>query len=144
MHGIREAPEQTHTRLLRVIGQAELTVLDGTFGFTEHRAPAIPMAATEHALALVRDEGVWSVLQPVTVSGAERLRVFMFHFPAGVDNSGFVGWLAGHLKAVLGTGVLVVCGFNSQRGGVFDYWCVPERVGEDAVAEVNRLRESGG
>ena len=45
----------------------------------------------------------------------------MFHFPAGVDNSGFVGWLASHLKVVLGTGVLVVCGFNSQRGGVFDY-----------------------
>jgi hypothetical protein len=27
-----------------------------------------------------------------------------------VDNSGFVGWLASHLKAAIGTGVLVVCG----------------------------------
>jgi hypothetical protein len=138
-----EKPEHVSARLLRVLGQSELTVLGGTFGFTEHGSASSAVAAADSALALVRDDDVWSTLQPVSEPGIEPLRVFVFHFPEGVDNSGFVGWLASHLKAALGTGVLVVCGFNSRRGGVFDYWCVPERVGDEAVAEVRRLRASG-
>ena len=92
---------------------------------------------------MVRDDDGWSVLQPVSPPDIDPLRVFMFHFPKGADNSGFIGSLAAHLKIVLGTGVLVVCGFHSRRGGVFDYWSVPERVGGEAVAEVHRLRASG-
>jgi Family of unknown function (DUF6196) len=138
-----ETPDRTRARLLGVLGQVELRVLDGTYAFSEHQSSSIPVAAAEGALALVRDDDMWSVLQPVSARCGEPLRVFMFHFPAEVDNSGFVGWLAGHLKAVLGTGVLVICGFNPLRGGVFDYCCVPERVGEAAIAEVHRLRASG-
>jgi hypothetical protein len=138
-----ETPDQVGERLLRVLGRSELTALDGTFGFTEHRTASSAVAAADKALALVRDDDAWSTLQPVSYPGIEPLRVFVFHFPAGVDNSGFVGWLASHLKAVLGTGVLVVCGFNGRRGGVFDYWCVPERVADEALAELHRLRGSG-
>jgi hypothetical protein len=68
------------------------------------------------------------------------LCVFGFHFVAGLDNSGFVGWLASHLKARLGTGVLVICGQNSNRGGIFDDWGVPWAAGEAAVAEIETLR----
>ena len=66
--------------------------------------------------------------------------VFSFHFTPGLDNSGFVGWLASHLKAVTGTGVLVVCGQNSGRGGIFDYWGAPLPVASRVVAEIRRLR----
>ncbi|MGI5346709.1 DUF6196 family protein [Streptomyces sp. CA-250714] len=45
-----------------------------------------------------------------------------FHFPAAADNSGFVGWLASELKDQLGTGVAVLCGYNSAQGGIYDYW----------------------
>ena len=76
----------------------------------------LPLERASDALAFVRDQDVWS------------------------DNSEFVGWLASHLKTALGTGVLVVCGFNQRRGGVSDYWCLPKRVGEAALAEVRRIR----
>jgi len=69
--------------------------------------------------------------------------IFGFHFTPGLDNSGFVGWLAAHLKARLGTGVLVVCGQNSQRGGIFDYWGAPLSVSAKVIAEIRRLRACG-
>ena len=142
MHVSHESTDQARARLLGVLGRAELQILEGTYAFAEHRSTAIPLPM-ERALALVRDDDMWSVLQPASAGHGERLRVFVFHFPAGIDNSGFIGWLAGHLKAVLGTGVLVICGSNGRRGGIFDYWCVPERIGEEALAEVRRLRASG-
>ncbi len=49
-------------------------------------------------------------------------------------NSGFVGWLACWLKRELGTGVVVVCGQNSRRGGVYDYWGCPAHLCEQATA----------
>jgi hypothetical protein len=91
----------------------------------------------------VRDAEVWSVLGPVAPDVREPLRLFTFHFPAAVDNSGFVGWLASHLKVTLGTGVLVVCGYNHARGGVFDYWGVPVSVADEVMAEVQNLRSRG-
>ena len=69
----------------------------------------------------------------------ERFGVFSFHFPAGVDNSGFVGWLATHLKHRLGTGVFVICGSNRARGGIYDYWGCPRELLPDVVAVVNEL-----
>jgi hypothetical protein len=141
MHVSHETADEVRARLLGVLGRAELSVLEGTYAFSEHRSLSIPVADTERALALVRDDDeVWSVLQPSSAQDVELLRVFVFHFPPGADNSGFIGWLAGHLKAVLGTGGLVVCGFNGRRGGIFDYWCVPEGVGEAVVSEVHCLR----
>lgn len=56
---------------------------------------------------------------------------------------GFVGWLASHLKQRLGTGVFVVCGQNSTRGGIFDYWGSPYELGCDFVKEVEYLMDKG-
>jgi hypothetical protein len=56
---------------------------------------------------VVRDEDLWSALVPLVQEPnepVERFGMFSFHFPAGVDNSGFVGWLA-----TLLTGRLIDC-----------------------------------
>jgi hypothetical protein len=143
VHVSHEAPNETHLRLLLVLAQAEFRVYQGAFAYTEYPATQFPLQQAALALAFVRDEQVWSVLEPATSAALEPLQVFAFHFPPDLDNSGFVGWLASHLKAVLGTGVVVVCGFNGRRGGVFDYWGVPWRVGRDVLREVQRLRGEG-
>ena len=138
-----ETPAETQERLLRVIARAELRVYDGQFAFTEWPAAVFPSEAIHKALAFVRDEDVWSVLAPAEGSVPESLGVFAFHFTPGLDNSGFVGWLATHFKASLGTGVAVVCGQNTTRGGIFDYYGVPTALIDDVLAEVHRLREVG-
>ena len=43
--------------------------------------------------------------------------------------------LASRLKRQLGTGVLVVCGHNSKRGGVLDYWACPVEATEAALEQ---------
>lgn len=144
MYVSRETPEQTTTRLLRVLAQSEWRVLNGSFAFREWPASRLPAERAADALALVRDEDVWSVLGPGGPEDAEPLLLFSFHFPPGLDNSGFVGWLASHLKSQLGTGVLVVCGQNSGRGGVFDYWGVPFAIGPAVVSEIERMRREAG
>ena len=136
----RETPELTHQRLLRVLAAAEFQVYPGPYGYREYPLAEFPADLAAEALAFVRDAEVWSVLGPATPDVREPLRLFAFHFPPGVDNSGFVGWLARHLKATLGTGVVVVCGYNHARGGVFDYWGVPVSVADEVLAEVQRLR----
>ncbi|MFC9438074.1 DUF6196 family protein, partial [Nocardia sp. NPDC057030] len=86
---------------------------------------AEPPQLTPRTLAVVRDAEKWSALVPFAeADGAEveKFGLFSFHFPTGLDNSGFVGWLAGQLKRTLGTGVFVVCGSNRERGGIYDYW----------------------
>lgn len=141
MYVSRETPEQTDARLRRVIAAASFRPYDGVFAFEEFPARDFPRQTVRNALAIVRDEDVWSALMPVTAApNRESFAVFAFHFADGLDNSGFVGWLASHLKAVLGTGVAVVCGQNSARGGIFDYWIVPLAVAKAAVAEIERLR----
>jgi hypothetical protein len=135
-----ETPEQTQQRLLQVIAHAQLHVLDGTYAFEEFPLPDFLRRVTPSALALVRDDEVWSQLVPSADRTQELCTVFRFHFEAGLDNSGFVGWLASYLKAKLGTGVFVVCGSNSQLGGIFDYWGCPVAVGSQVIAEVERLR----
>jgi hypothetical protein len=145
-----ETAEQVEQRLVQVISEAELVVHDGSWSFEESE---VPPALTPEVLAVVRDEDVWSSLVPAPGPGAEtstgvpagtaereRFGLFSFHFPHAADNSGFVGWLASHLKQELGTGVFVVCGSNTARGGIFDYWGCPESLLDDAVAVVQRLR----
>jgi hypothetical protein len=139
----QETAEQTEKRLLRVLGSCEWRVLEGTYAFKEYPGDDFPFKRSRDALAFVRDEDVWSVLGAAAAEDPEHLCIFTFHFPEGLDNSGFVGWLAGHLKRVLGTGVLVVCGRNGSRGGVFDYWGVPAEIGTAVIAEVKRLRDTG-
>jgi hypothetical protein len=45
------------------------------------------------------------------------------------------------LKRELGIGVFVVCGQNSRRGGIFDYWGVPMAMRSAAVEVLNQLRQ---
>ena len=136
-----ETPEQTHARLRRVIGAADLVVHPGVWQF-EETALADPPALSADVLAVVRDDETWSRLVPARGerSDGEGFGVFSFHFPAGMDNSGFVGWLATELKRRLGTGVFVVCGSNRPRGGIYDYWGCPAGVLTDALTVVRGLR----
>ena len=126
------------TRLRRVMQQARLKVYADVYGFEEFPLDAFVAHARSDALALVRDDAVWSQLVPGEGPG-ERFRMFRFHFPEGVDNSGFVGWLASRLKLEFGTGVFVTCGQNSGDGGIFDYWGVPDMLGDVVIAYVRKL-----
>ncbi|MGO1070474.1 DUF6196 family protein [Lysobacter sp. CA199] len=142
MHISHETPDQTDARLRGVIAAADLVWHPGAYAFYEFPKRALPSDALDGALAAVADEEVWSLLKPVSGPAPETFALFSFHFQGGVDNSGFVGWLASELKRGLGTGVFVVCGQNSRRGGIFDYWGVPESMRDQAMAAVARLRAS--
>jgi hypothetical protein len=136
----RETTEQTHARLRSVLGQAELAVLDGVWSFVETPIDQ-PPALDRDTLAVVRDDQTWSALRPDDGAPGERERfgLVSFHFPAGLDNSGFVGWLAGELKTRLGTGVFVLCGSNAGRGGIYDYWGCPVELRDEVVTVVRAL-----
>lgn len=143
MHVSQETPEQTAIRLRRVIAGSEFVVYPQPYVFVETPVEAFPGQLLQQALAFVRDEQVWSALVPADGDAdRERFFLFGFHFVPEADNSGFVGWLASHLKTRLGSGVLVVCGQNSRRGGIFDYWGVPWAVGPAVQAEIERLRRA--
>lgn len=100
-----------------------------------------PLDVHRQALALVRDDAVWSQLVPAAPESAEPLDLWRFHFPLGVDNSGFVGWLATQIKRRLGAGVIVVCGCNSGDGGVFDYWGCPAGSGPSVLTLIGELAD---
>ena len=144
MYISHETPQQTDARLRRVLSEAEFVLLPNVYAFVEVAVSRFPAELVSNALAFVRDENVWSALVPATSPDQEQFVVFSFHFTPGLDNSGFVGWLASHLKSALGTGVMVVCGQNSNRGGIFDYWGAPLSVANQVVAEIHRLRTTGG
>jgi Family of unknown function (DUF6196) len=137
-----ETPDQTYARLIKVIGQAELVIYEKPYAFVEHDVSNFPQNFLPEALAFVRDENVWSALVPSSTSEQEQFIIFAFHFTPGLDNSGFVGWLASHLESRIGTGVFVICGQNSERGGIFDYWGAPVSVAKQVLAEIHRLRET--
>lgn len=139
----QETPEQTEQRLLRVIAKSDFKVYGGSYAFEEFSLDDFDSAARQDALALVRDNEVWSQLVSSSDASRELFKVFSFHFDDCADNSGFVGWLAGHLKTELGTGVFVVCGQNTNRGGVFDYWGCPIELAEEVVNAVNKLIKKG-
>ncbi|MBB3934141.1 DUF6196 family protein [Aureimonas phyllosphaerae] len=134
-----ETAEQIETRLRRVIADATLDIVDGRWCFREFALAEFPTAASPEALALIRDEDGWSQLVPAHDADRETFGLFSFHFPEGQDNSGFVGWLASHLKARFGTGVFVVCGHNAARGGVYDYWGAPSVLADAVFEEVRRM-----
>jgi hypothetical protein len=136
-----ETPAQTDARLRKVIGAADFVVHPGVWQF-EETALTDPPALSADVLAVVRDDDTWSRLVPARGERPDRERfgLFSFHFPDGMDNSGFVGWLATQLKQRLGTGVFVVCGSNRTRGGIYDYWGCPVGVLTDALAVVRGLR----
>ncbi|MDG4780891.1 DUF6196 family protein [Micromonospora sp. WMMD961] len=136
----QESPDETALRLRQVIAAAELVIFDGEWSFRE--APlSQPPALTVDLLAVVRDEDRWCWLAPAGgATDGERFTVFSFHFPPGMDNSGFVGWLATEFKRRLGTGVFVICGHNSDRAGIYDYWGCPAQVRAEAVQVLGELR----
>jgi Family of unknown function (DUF6196) len=142
MYVSHETPSEIAVRLRKVIRTAEFVVHEGNHSFREFAVASFPTHLIEHALAFVRDEDVWSALVPDTDLTSEKFVVFSFHLRPGLDNSGFVGWLASHMKAAVGSGVFVVCGQNARRGGIFDYWGAPVSVAEAVITEVNSLRRS--
>src|SRR5690349_3516684 len=125
MYISRETPEQTDKRLRRVIAAADLVHYEGVYAFHEYPVDGLPSREIQDCFALVRDDEVWSVLKRADPAAPETFGLCSFHFVEGLDDSGFVGWLATIMKRELGTGVFVVCGSNSKRGGIFDYWGVP-------------------
>ena len=79
-------------------------------------------------------------LETLRLGFRRELYSLLVSFPEGVDNSGFVGWVATHLKRHLGTGVFVICGQNSRRGGIFDYWGIPLQMRNAAQSLIDALR----
>lgn len=136
-----ESRADTRARLLRVLAGAELHVFEDPHVF-ETLGPSPTPPLDDDVLALVRDDDGWSRLVPDREGlASERFRILRFHFPAGLDNSGFVGWLASRLKRTLGTGIFVVCGMNPGRGGIYDYWGCPWELGDAVVEAVERWRD---
>ncbi|MRW83044.1 hypothetical protein GJ698_02935 [Pseudoduganella sp. FT26W] len=133
-----ESPEQIEARLNKVIRLARMEIYPAPYTFTEFPLEAFPQQASKDALALVRDNDKWSQLVP-TGPGDEAFMLVRFHFPQGVDNSGFVGWLASRFKHRFGSGVFVVCGQNNADGGIYDYWGVPLSVADAVTADLKEL-----
>jgi Family of unknown function (DUF6196) len=134
-----ETQEQIENRLKKVIQTADLKIYESEYYFKE--VPVGKFQFEEQALAIVRDEEVWSFLIPSKNAGSEDFKLFSFHFKDGLDNSGFVGWLASKIKNELGTGVFIVCGQNTDKGGIFDYWGCPIEIADKVIKLVRRLRE---
>lgn len=141
MHVSHETPGQIDRRLRRVAAEASVEVLQGDWWYEEFPLDRFPARVRADAVALVRDRDHWSQLVPVRGGDEprERLRVWCFHFPSGADNSGFVGWLATRIKATTGSGILVVCGQNATRGGIYDYWGCPAEAAHAVLPEVLAL-----
>ncbi len=142
MHIQTETPAQTDSRLRRVLRDAELHALPDQWHFTEFAHAVFATSLHPNALALIRDGDRWSQLIPADASAAEPLTLWSIHFQAGIDNSGFVGWLATLIKQHTGSGVAVICGQNTERGGIFDYWCAPSLAALAIHALFKELRSS--
>ncbi len=140
MHISAETPAQTEDRLRSVIREAEYELVAGTWCFEEFVSAEFMSDVNPTALALIRDGKRWSQLVPASASAGEVLAVWTFHFPKDADNSGFVGWLASEIKAKTGSGVAVICGQNSLRGGIFDYWMCPIEVSDAVLQVIDDLR----
>jgi hypothetical protein len=139
----QESAGEIERRLRRVIAGAELVEFDGEWSFFESPLAEPPVLTTD-LVAVVRDNDRWSWLARAGTAGGERFALFSFHFPPEEDNSGFVGWLATELKRRLGTGVFVICGQNSERGGIYDYWGCPVRLRAEVAEVLGDLRRDQG
>lgn len=107
---------------------------------------------SEGALACVRDGASWFEFVPATNEPSkERHFVVSFNFSEGASASGFVGWLATHLKQQANTGVVVICGKDARNtpgllaaaNGVFDYWCCMAEAKPRFLAAIRTLIERG-
>ena len=134
-----ETAEEAHKRLKKIITHCEFKVYGESYAFLEFPLDGFPSQAHPGALALVRDDEVWSQLVPCNDPKEELFTIWRFHFREGDDNSGFVGWLANHLKEKFGSGVFVTCGQNRNRGGIFDYSGCPLKLGPEVIKEIQGL-----
>jgi len=143
-----ESPEQMHARLCGVVAAAQFEVLSEPHAWEQLGEPLRPPA---DALAVVRDGAAWYALTPASRNAAGAYRILAFHFAEGSNASGFVAWLASLMKKEVGTGAMVVCGFDARATtalwqtslGLFDYWGCPWDRGDDVAALVERLRREG-
>lgn len=138
MYISKENQAQTEERLVKVLKSSSLNIYDKPYCFEEFKSN--DHQSLETCLAMVKDDEVWSYLVPAKSNETENFKVFSFHFKYGLDNSGFVGWLAMKIKDKFGSGVFVVCGQNSNKGGIFDYWGCPIELADQVVAFVKILR----
>ena len=143
MYISKETRNHIKNRLLKVLAHAEFNVYEEPYIFEEFPISDFRLKAKSETLAFVRDNEVWSQLIPSQDSTKELFKVFSFHFKDDLDNSGFVGWLASHLKHKFGTGVFIICGQNSNRGGIFDYWGCPIKIAESVIEEIKSLINKG-
>ncbi len=134
-----ETEDEKERRLREVIKKSDFKIYEGTYYFEEFALKDFSKKANENALALVRDDEVWSQLVPSNDDKEELFVIFSFHFDEHLDNSGFVGWMANYLKEKLGTGVFVTCGQNKNHGGIFDYWGCPSKLGDAVLTEIEQL-----
>jgi hypothetical protein len=130
-----ERAVESERRLLGVLRAAEIVHLEGSWGFRRDIDQAPP-----EAVAAVRDDEGWCALVPAASGPGERFGLTRTTFPADIDNSGFVGWLATTIKRHLGSGVFVVCGDNPGRGGIFDYLGYPIRIADEVRGLIDALR----
>ncbi|WP_299115962.1 DUF6196 family protein [uncultured Winogradskyella sp.] len=138
MYISKETKQQTEDRLIKVLKSSSFKVYKESYYFRE--LPLDNFVMDSNALAIVRDDEVWSLLVPVEKEGTENFRVFRFHFKPGLDNSGFVGWLATKIKEKFGSGLFVTCGQNSNLGGIFDYNGCPIEVADEIINYIHQLR----
>ncbi|HTF45863.1 MAG TPA: DUF6196 family protein [Pseudonocardia sp.] len=135
----REVGAQTEARLRAVFRRSAISWLTGSWSFVEHN----DAAERDDWIAAIRDEGQLSALCPAwgtsSEAAEERFGVFRVVLPSGADDSGFVGWLASRIKAATGSGLFVVCGQNRERGGIFDYYGVPQAAVPEVAAVLERL-----
>jgi hypothetical protein len=129
-----EPPVAIERRLIDVLRQSSLAHLDGMWSFVR-----CDVLIPDGAVAALRDVDGWCALLPADDPALERFCLTSVVFPAGVDNSGFVGWLAATIKQELGSGVFVTCGDNPQRGGIFDYWGYPAEIADEVRDLLDRL-----
>jgi len=139
MYISNETRQEIENRLITVLKTATLKVFEKAYYFKE--TSVTDFHFDSNALAMVKDEEVWSYLIPVESEETENFKIFSFHFKDGLDNSGFVGWLASKIKEELGSGLFVVCGQNSKKGGIFDYWGCQIKIADEVLDFIKKLTE---
>src|SRR5262245_65661982 len=143
-----ETPGQMHNRLKAVIAGARFEPLPQPYAW--QRVDTL-LKLPSGALASVRDGSTWYALAPASPEAASVYRILVFHCAEGTNASGFVAWLAGLMKTEVGTGAMVVCGFDARATpalwqtslGLFDYWGCPWACSEDVIALREQQRPAG-
>jgi hypothetical protein len=131
-----ELAVESERRLQAVHARARIVHLEGGWHFRRVEGGGLP----EEALALVRDEDGWSALLPAPADAQASLAVTRTTFAERPENSGYLGWLASLVKERTGSGVLVICGHNPARGGIFDYLGYPSEQAGEIRALIEELR----